>query len=57
MDKKELQKALSVITDEEIGRMLEAREGGRIAGRGDSPCTQGFYEKEYGLEKKKEARE
>lgn len=42
------------ISDEEIARQLNEREGGRKAGRGDSPYTQEFYEKTYGLDKKKE---
>lgn len=41
------------ITDEEIARQLEEREGGRKAGRGDSPYTQEFYEETYGISKKK----
>ena len=37
------------ISEEEIRRQLEERPGGRIAGRGDSPYTQEFYEKTYGI--------
>ena len=37
------------VTPEEVKRILDEREGGRIAGRGDSPWTQEFYEKEYGI--------
>ena len=37
------------ISDEEIGRMLDERPGGRKAGRGDSPYTQEEYERLYGL--------
>ena len=39
------------ISDEEIGRMLDERPGGRKAGRGDSPFTQEFYEQTYGINK------
>ena len=39
------------ITDEEIARLLDEREGGRKAGRGDSPYTQEFYEETYGISK------
>ena len=41
------------ISDEEIRKQLDEREGGRKAGRGDSPYSQGFYEDLYGLKKKK----
>lgn len=41
------------ITDEEIAKQLGEREGGRKAGRGDSPYTQEFYEETYGIRKKK----
>ncbi len=40
------------ITDEEIRRQLESREGGRKAGRGDSPYSQEYYEDLYGIERK-----
>ena len=39
------------ISDEEIARILNDRPGGRKAGRGDSPYTQEFYEKTYGIKK------
>ena len=39
------------ISDEEIGRMLDERPGGRKAGRGDSPYTQEFYEEVNGIKK------
>ena len=39
------------ISDEEIARMLNERPGGRKAGRGDSPYTQEFYERTYGIKK------
>ena len=39
------------ISDEEIGRMLDERPGGRKAGRGDSPFSQEFYEETYGIKK------
>ena len=47
------------ITDDEIRRILEEREGGRKAGRGDSPYSQEYYEDLYGIERKekKEGRE
>jgi hypothetical protein len=41
------------ITDDEIRRILEEREGGRKAGRGDPPYSQEYYEDLYGIEKKK----
>ncbi len=44
------------ISEEEIARMLEERPGGRKAGRGDSEYTQEYYEKLYGIKKKKEER-
>ena len=37
------------VTPEEVKKILDGREGGRKAGRGDSPWTQEFYEKEYGI--------
>ena len=40
------------ITDDEIRRQLEEREGGRKAGRGDSPYSQEFYEETYGIRRK-----
>ena len=40
------------ITDDEIRRILEEREGGRKAGRGDSPYSQEYYENLYGIERK-----
>ena len=40
------------ITDEEIRRQLEEREGGRKAGRGDSPYSQEYYEDLYGIKRK-----
>ena len=40
------------ITDDEIRRILEEREGGRKAGRGDSPYSQEYYEDLYGIERK-----
>ena len=42
------------ISEEEIARMLEERPGGNKAGRGDSEYTQEYYEKLYGIKKKKE---
>ena len=44
-------------TDEEIGKMLDEREGGRKAGRGDSPYTQEYYEELYGIKKEKKQEE
>lgn len=41
------------VTPEEVKKMLDEREGGRKAGRGDSPYTQEFYEKTYGIDKLK----
>ena len=41
------------ISDEEIARMLNERPGGRKAGRGDSPYTQEFYEKTFGIKEEK----
>ena len=41
------------ISDEEIRKQLDEREGGRKASRGDSPYSQEFYEDLYGLKKKK----
>ena len=38
------------VTPEDVARMLEEREGGRRAGRGDSPFTQEKYEEIYGIE-------
>ncbi len=40
------------VTPEEVKKILDEREGGRYAGRGDSPWTQKRYEKEYGIERK-----
>ena len=40
-------------TEERIDRILNEREGGRTAGRGDSPYTQEHYEELYGIEKRK----
>ena len=40
------------ITDDEIRRILDEREGGRKAGRGDSPYSQEFYEETYGIRRK-----
>lgn len=45
---------LTGITEESVARMLEEREGGRKAGRGDSPYTQEYYEELYGIKKEKE---
>ena len=45
------------ISDEEIRKQLDEREGGRKAGRGDSPYSQEFYEDLYGLKKKKKKRQ
>ena len=39
------------ISQKEITKMLNEREGGRKAGRGDSEFTQEFYEETYGLKK------
>ena len=39
------------LSEEDIERILNEREGGRTAGRGDSPFTQGFYEKCYEIKK------
>ena len=44
------------ISDEEIRRQLDEREGGRKAGRGDSPYSQEFYEGLHGLKRKKKRR-
>ncbi len=41
------------LSEEDIRRQLDEREGGRKAGRGDSPYTQDFYEETYGLKEKK----
>ncbi len=40
------------VSEEDVAEMLNNREGGRKAGRGDSPYTQEFYEKTYGIDKK-----
>ena len=37
------------ITDEEIRRQLESREGGRKAGHRDFPYSQEYYEDLYGI--------
>ena len=39
----------SRLTAEDIDRILSERPGGRKAGGGDSPYTQEFYERTYGL--------
>ena len=44
------------ISDEEIDRMLNERPGGRKAGRGDSPYTQEFYERTYGITKERKVK-
>ena len=44
-------KPIGEISEEEIARILNERPGGRKAGRGDSPYTQEFYEKTYGIKK------
>ena len=41
------------VTPEEVAKQLNEREGGRKAGRGDSPYTQEFYEETYGIDSKK----
>lgn len=45
------------LSQKEMRRQLEEREGGRAAGRGDSPYTQEAYEEMYGLKKKKEEKQ
>lgn len=45
---------LSRVSVEEIARVLEELGIGCIAGRGDSPYTQEFYEELHGLKEKKE---
>ncbi len=42
------------ITEEDVARILNERPGGRKAGRGDSPYTQEFYERTYGIRGAKE---
>ncbi len=37
------------VSPEDVKRMLDGREGGRRAGRGDSPWTQEFFERTYGI--------
>ena len=44
------------ISDEEIDRILNERPGGRKAGRGDSPYTQEFYERTYGITKERKVK-
>ena len=51
-EKKKMEWVSVEITDEEIRRQLEEREGGRKAGRGDSPYSQEYYEDLYGIERK-----
>ena len=55
-EKKETEWETVKITDEEIGRMLNERPGGRKAGRGDSPYTQEFYERTYGITKERKVK-
>ena len=43
-------------SEEEIAEMLRNREGGRKAGRGDSPYSQEYYEGLYGIDSKKEGK-
>ena len=43
--------AVRRISDEEIGKILDERPGGRKAGRGDSPYTQEYYEVVNGLKR------
>ncbi len=45
------------LSEEDIRKQLDEREGGRKAGRGDSPYTQDFHEETYGLKEKKEKKE
>ena len=46
-------KSIRTISDNEIGRILDERPGGRKAGRGDSPYTQEYYEEINGLKGEK----
>ncbi len=39
------------LSEEDIRKQLEEREGGRKAGRGDSPYSQEFHEELNGIEK------
>ena len=41
------------VTEEDVSKGLKDREGGRKAGRGDSPYSQEEYERLYGLKKAK----
>lgn len=52
-EKKKKWTAIGDVSEEDIARMLNEREGGRKAGRGDSPYTQEFYEETYGIKSKK----
>jgi hypothetical protein len=54
MEEKKIQWETIEITDEEISRQLDEREGARKAGRGDSPYTQEFYEELWGIKKEEE---
>lgn len=56
-DSESVWEPLPEITEEDVARMLEEREGGRKAGRGDSPYTQDYYEELYGIKKKKKKQE
>lgn len=42
------------ITEEDVATILNERPGGRKAGRGDSPYTQEFYERTFGIREVKE---
>ena len=55
-EKKETEWETIEISDEEIDRMLNERPGGRKAGRGDSPYTQEFYERTYGITKERKVK-
>ena len=51
MEEKKTQWETIEITEEEISRQLDEREGAWKAGRGDSPYTQEFYEDLWGIKK------
>ena len=55
-EKKETEWETIEISDEEIDWMLNERPGGRKAGRGDSPYTQEFYERTYGITKERKVK-
>jgi len=54
MEEKKTQWETIEITEEEISRQLDEREGAWKAGRGDSPYTQEFYEELWGIKKEED---